>query len=43
MKYGGNLAFRDFLNDYNVPTNTPIELKYTLVASDYYRQYVYKE
>lgn len=42
MKHGGNKKLKDFMEEFGIPSNTEIELKYNLVALDYYRKYVMK-
>jgi hypothetical protein len=40
MRAGGNKKLKDFMEEFGIPANTEIELKYNLVALDYYRKYV---
>ena len=38
LKKGGNENFKNFLTEYNISSNSSIELKYKSKASDYYRK-----
>ena len=38
LKKGGNENFKNFLNEYDISSNSSIELKYKSKASDYYRK-----
>lgn len=40
LKVGGNKRLRSLLEEFNIPGNTDIELKYKLNAVEYYRQMV---
>jgi len=41
LKNGGNRKLKELLDEYNIPINTDIELKYKLKAVDYYRKLVF--
>ena len=40
LKQGGNRRMRELFEEYSIPLNTDIELKYKLVAVDVYRKIV---
>ena len=41
LKLGGNLNYKNFLNEYNIPSNTNNnDLKYKSKCSEYYRKYL---
>ncbi len=43
IKRGGNLRFREFLDEFKVPNNATMDFKYMIRASDYYRKLLKSE